>query len=282
VKQYTSPSLKTVAMLYMAYPAAYLLSVGLLFDVPAAGLVRLLLSPFFWFVSLIASIAGYGLWEMRRWAWYVFLAANLFTAYSNALVVSSYGKTSHKLLAFLVSLVVIALLIYRVAREVRVPYFLPKIRWWESDPRYKLSSPARLSRTGSDPIEGEILDLSMGGCFVKLRQDLLPDEPIRVSFELYGVRMDLPGIVVWRTQSTVTHPKGVGVKFAPMARPQRARMRAITHRLREIAQLHRTARYLMSTEEFHRKLAELQSAAVVIRGLPRRPEKEDGSARAHG
>lgn len=56
MKQYTSSSLKTVAMLYMAYPAAYLLSVALLFDVPAAGLVRLLLSPFFWIVSLLSLI----------------------------------------------------------------------------------------------------------------------------------------------------------------------------------------------------------------------------------
>jgi hypothetical protein len=262
LKRYTTRFLKTTALVYMAFPAVYLLLATLIFDIPAGLTVRVLLSPFFWILSFLAALSGYGLWEMRRWSWYLFLIANVLAIYANAVVVSNYGESNHKVIAYIFSVAVILGVIYRVSKEVRVPYFLPKIRWWESNPRYKLVAPVALERSSGGALEGEILDLSMTGCFIKLKQDLLPDEPIQVRFTLFSHPIQTTGIVVWRTHSTVTHPKGVGVKFSPHPRNQRRAMRAIVIRLKKIAALYRSSRYLLSQEEFNRRLAELQNAPL--------------------
>lgn len=274
MKQYTTRFLKSVALVYMAFPIAYIVMGAVLFDIPANLCVRILLSPSFYALSLLAILAGYGLWEMKRWAWYVFLPANLFIGYTNAVVVSDYGETHHKIAAFVFSIALLVVVIYRVAREVRVPYFLPRIRWWESNPRYRLSVPVTLQRRDGSFIEGDILDLSMTGCFVKLRTELLQDEGLSIRFVVFGQPLQCGGTVVWRTQSTVTHPKGVGIKFGAMPRNQRRILRAITHRLKRISILYRSSRYLMGEEEFSRRLEELQGAPLVIPGLLRGQEKK--------
>jgi hypothetical protein len=148
---------------------------------------------------------------------------------------------------------------------VRVPWFLPRIRWWESNPRYRLAVPVSLRRNGTDAaLEGEILDLSMGGCFVRIRQELTQDEAVSLRFTVFGQAFDFQGTVVWRTQSTVTHPKGVGIKFAPLQRPQRRVMRAVTARLKQISTFYRTSRYLMNQEDFHRRMQELQQGRLEL------------------
>lgn len=265
MKDYTSKFLKIVALAYMAFPVTYLLVTAVLFDIPLQSLAGIPLSPFFFFLSIFAVCAGYGFWEMRHWAWYLFVAVNTLMAVENALVVHTYSESHHKVLAYIASLLLMVALMHRMSREVRVPYFFPKIRWWESNPRYKLSVPVRVSRRGSaqlgvpDPaIEGEILDLSMGGCFIKLRTELKHHEAVSLSFTVFGLTIDCEGAVVWLTQSRVTHPRGVGVKFALTTRIQKRNLRQINARLRKIAALYRRSRYLMSQDEFMERLDEIE------------------------
>jgi uncharacterized membrane protein (DUF2068 family) len=260
VKQYSSRFLKTLALLLMAFPITYLVAAALIFDIAPEACVRILLSPGFELLSVMAMISGWGLWEMRRWSWYVFLATALFATYYNALLALDYGESHHRSLAFLLSVGVIVGLVIRVSKELRVPYFLPRIRWWESNPRYKLIVPVTLQRKNTgETLQGEILDLSYSGCFIKLRSDLEADETLDVVFTIFGQQVELSGTVVWRTQSAVTHPKGIGLKFSPFNRIQKRLMKAVNSRLRRIAQLYRNSRYLMSQEEFFRRMEELQS-----------------------
>jgi hypothetical protein len=253
----------------MAFPLTYLVSAALLFDIPVASCGKILLSPFFYLLSLLAVLVGYGLWEMRHWSWYWMLVTNILIAYENAVVTHQYAESHHKVLAYIASLLLIAALMNRVSREVRVPYFFPKIRWWESNPRYKLSVSARVGRPSSvkqgevDPVlEGEILDLSMGGCFLKLRTELEQGELVTLNFKVFGMVVECNGNVVWRTRSTVTHPKGVGVKFVVSTRPQKRVLRQINARLRKIAALYRRSRYLMSQEDFIKRLDELEKNGI--------------------
>ncbi len=265
MKRYTSKFLKSTAVGYLAFPLVYLVAAALLFDIPAPNCMRILLSPTFYLLSGISMLAGYGFWEMRRWAWYVFLFSIALTLYANAILAADYGESHHKGVAFFVGLVALGGLVFRVGREVRVPYFLPKIRWWESDPRYKLSVPAHLVRSGDGArLDCEILDISGSGCFLKLRVELIQDENVMVEFTMFGHAMSCAGAVVWRTQSAVTHPKGIGVKFAGLGKPQKRTLRAVTERLRRISSLYTSSRYLMSQEEFMRRLTELQTTKLEV------------------
>lgn len=258
MKRYVSRYLKSVALIYLWFPVVYLLIAGVLFDVPPAACVSILLSPGFIIVSVFSILSGYALWEVRRWGWYLFVIDNFLIAYLNAVVVTDYGESHHRVIAYFCFVAAQIALGYRVSREIRVPYFFPKIRWWESNPRYRLSVPVALARV-SGPLEGQILDLSMGGCFVKVRGDLALDEFVNVEFEVFGFKVECRGVVVWRTHSTVTHPRGVGIKFLQPTKPQRRALRQVTLRLRKIAALYRRSRYLMSQEDFVKQLEKLES-----------------------
>jgi hypothetical protein len=243
LKRYTSRFFKSVALFYVSFPLAYILIVAVLFDVSASSCLRILLSPLYWFVGFVAVIAGYGLLEMRRWAWYWFVAANFLIAYETALWANDYAETHHQILAFFAVIVALLFAISRVAKEVRVPYFFPRIPWWESDPRYRIAVPVRITFPRGEPIEGEILDLSLGGCFIKVRSEVYQDEAVHVEFTVLGQQLRFPGTVVWRTQSTVTHPKGVGVKFSGVDRRGRRTLRRVTIKLKRATKASRKQRY---------------------------------------
>jgi hypothetical protein len=233
---------------------------ALLFDIPANLCIRLLLSPFYYIVSALAMIAGYALWEMKRWGWYVFVVANFFIAYGNALLANDYSASHHQVLAFIASIVTIAAIGYRIGKEIRVPYFFPKIRWWESNPRYKLAAPVKLTlKSSGHDLEGDILDISMGGCFIKLRSEVAQDEAIQLHFSVFQTFIEATGTVVWRTQSTVTHPKGVGIKFHGLTRTNRRHLRQVCTKLKKVANFYRRSRYLMNQEDFMKQLDQLET-----------------------
>lgn len=266
MKEHTSKFLKTVAYLYLAFPVSYLLYAALIFDLPFAVCTRIFFTWSFWALSFLGIATGYGFKEMTRWSWNVFLVNSLFVAYSNALLVAKYSASQNKLLAFLASIALLVGLILRVGKEVKVPYFLPRIRWWETNPRYKLVVPVKVERSESG-FEGEILDISMGGCFVKTRTDMEQNERILVRFTIFGEPMEIGGTVVWRTQSSVTHPKGVGVKFDALDKLQKRIMKAATHHLKRISSA-QNSRDRMTQEEFSKCMETLRTHRLNITQKP--------------
>lgn len=258
MKRYTSPFLKSVAAVYLAFPVFYVCATTILFDIPGKTWFGVLLHPYFYLLGAAAMVAGWALWEMKRWAWHFFIGTNVLIAYETAVFVHDYGRNSHKALAYLSALAALILVIIRLGREIRVPYFFPRIRWWESDPRYRLAVPVSMA-SDTTALEGMILDLSIGGCFVKMREDLKIDEPITIRFSVFGFVVSCEGVVVWATQSTVTHPKGVGIKFTDIDRLSRRSLRSITRKLKAIAAYYKRSRHLLTPEEFAKGLKELEA-----------------------
>jgi hypothetical protein len=275
LKQYTSKFLKTAALALMAFPMTYLLVAVFVFDIPGSAISDILLMPWFYLASFFAVISGYGLWEMHRWGWYVYVFSNVLITLLNAIIVKRFGATHHPWAAFLILTVAMLILFQRIKKEVRVPYFLPSIPWWESDPRYRTSVPVSITRKSGEILSGEILDLSLGGCFIKCRVDVLPEEQFTLNFTLFEKSISCGGVAVWRTGSTVTHPKGVGVKFLPYSKEVKRTLKLATFRLRKISQLHRRSRYLMTSEEFNEALAKLQ--APIHSGSSGGTDKKTGS-----
>lgn len=261
MKEYTTRFLKSVAIFYIGFPLFYILISALFFDIPGSSLLRILLSPTYYILSMLAVMVGYGLWEVFRWSWYLLIGVNFLIAYHNAILVNEHGTTHHKFISYLASVAVLFILSLRVSREIRVPYFFPKIRWWESNPRFKLSVPVKLTRQESEEIYGDIMDLSMAGCFIKIRADLKQHESLKLHFVIFNIPVECHGVIVWRAQSGVTTPKGIGVKFLPLSRLQKRSLRQVSHRLKRIANFYRRSRYLLNQEEFLKRLSDLESEA---------------------
>lgn len=271
MKEHSSKFLKAVSYLYLGFPVTYLVYAAVLFNLTAERCFHMLFTWSYWFLAAWGIVAGYGLKEMRRWSWNVFLLTSLFVGYANALIVVRYSQSNNKLLAFVMSIALLVGLIFRLGSEIRVPYFLPRIRWWESNPRYKLIVPVKVERA-ENGFDGEILDLSLGGVFIKTRTDVNQNERIRLQFTLFGEAVAIEGMIVWRSQSTVTHPKGVGVKFDEPDKLQKKVLKAACGHLKRISQM-QSSRTRMSAEEFHQKLEALKSHKLGITA----PKQEQAS-----
>lgn len=257
MKEHTSKFLKAIAYLYLAFPVTYLGYAMILFNISSERSMKIFFSFSYWALAATGMIVGYGFKEMTRWAWNIFLINCLFVAYANALIAVRYSESTHPFLSFIVSIGLLVALMFRLGKEIRVPYFLPRIRWWEMNPRYKLVVPVKVERTGSG-LEAEILDISLGGCFIKTRLDMNQNERIRTRFSLFGEELEIGGTVVWRSQSSVTHPKGVGVKFDLLDKTQKRVMRAATQHLKKISTV-QNLRNKISVEEFNLRMAKLKS-----------------------
>ena len=189
------------------------------------------------------------------------IISQILVTYENALLIHSYSESHHKSVAFLISAFLQFMLVFRVAKEIRVPYFFPRIRWWESNPRYRLSIPVTLERKLGEKLEAEILDLSPTGCFIKFRFPMVTDESLTLSFTLFEHTLKCQGTVVWLAQSAVTHPRGFGIKFDSLTKQQKRSLRLIHKKLKKISSFYRRFRYLASPEEFLKRLEELENSS---------------------
>jgi len=254
VKPYITKFLKTVSLCLMAFPVLYIVVIATLFDISLNSCGKILLSPYYYLVSGLAVISGYGLWEMRRWSWFLFIASQAMIVVETAGLVLEYAENHHKLFAFIISTLSQLALTKRVANEIFVPYLFPRIRWWESNPRYKLSALSQIIRKTGETQEGEILDVSVAGCFIKLRKEINQDESIFLNFTMLGETIHCKGLVVWLTESAVIHPKGIGVKFTELTKAQKRALRNISRKLKKIAFVYRRYRYLTNQDEFLKQL----------------------------
>ena len=73
------------------------------------------------------------------------------------------------LILFNVILAIVAGIFFR--KHIIAPYFNPRLRWWEAEPRYKIDIHAEII-TGNAGLTGEILDISQSGFFMSLAQDI--------------------------------------------------------------------------------------------------------------
>lgn len=235
---YTSRKLRTIAYLWISFPLSYLIYAVAVLALNFSGLVKVVLSPWYWFVGAITAVAGFGILRIRWYGWYLFIFSNLLIAYETALDLVHYSVGDIKVTVFFMTVFFQCIAIFLVGREIRVPYFFPRIRWWESDPRYKLSVQAKIIRADKTEVEGEIMDISLGGCFVKSHSYFTPDEAVAIDFTLFDHPMHVTGHVVWRTESMVTHPKGIGVKFDTISKENSIYLKQATKKLRKLARVY--------------------------------------------
>jgi Tfp pilus assembly protein PilZ len=155
--------------------------------------------------------------------------AQVLAAYFNALILVNFSQSEFKGFAFILVLALQYLVFILVSREIRVPYFFPRINWWESGIAgiHHLSVELSPTQSGVPAAKGQLLDLSQRGCFIKSPLDYRLHDPIQIRIEAYGQELQLSGKIVWNAKSAVTHPKGIGVRFNDFERPLRRKVRVL-------------------------------------------------------
>jgi hypothetical protein len=100
----------------------------------------------------------------------------------------------------------LALVSYFLLKEVRQTYYNPRIRWWESKPRYTLRSPALITiKSGPTSAHGStinctLINLSEGGAFIHVPKGLTPHSRITLIYDCLGKEFQFSGEVLYQVQ----------------------------------------------------------------------------------
>jgi Tfp pilus assembly protein PilZ len=224
-----SGTFRLLTVFLIGFPVIYPLGAALVFQLPLKGLGAIVISPLFYVATVLWIATGKGLQSYRHWSWYTFLVAQAIVAWFNAQIVLNYSESPFKAYSFFLVLALQLLLIRFVSREVRVPYLFPRIHWWKSGVESIRSLEVRFTvmRETEVGLSARILDLSPRGCFLKTPLDFRAGEQVSLQLSAYGQDLVVKGEIVWIAPSTVTHPRGIGIRFEELDRQSRRKIRTM-------------------------------------------------------
>ncbi|MFQ5937888.1 MAG: PilZ domain-containing protein [Acidiferrobacterales bacterium] len=172
--------------------------------------------------TILYPVAAYGIFKVRRWGWYLVVGHIIFLVAGNVVLAVQYNYYDDVLLLQL-NLLLVFFLWYFLRKSVRSPFHNPALRWWERQhPRYGATFKVTLRNEAGDTLIMDGVNLSIGGCFVKLADDDSVAMHDHFDVELKYEHFDTfraKGQVTWLTERSELNPKGAGIAFA---RPDRA------------------------------------------------------------
>jgi len=177
-----------------------------------------LLTPYKLSLILIPPIVAFGIFKMRQWGWYLSLVHMFFILGNNTLSFL-VGSRTPPWAIIIFSLVTLVILLTFVRKEIRAPYFNPRIRWWESKPRYAITMQVEM---GNDrmKITGETYNISEGGMFMVSQSDVEIDEEFSVKLMRdHSDSIHCEGRIVWVNPSGEALPQGFGFQFTQIEKP---------------------------------------------------------------
>jgi hypothetical protein len=166
--------------------------------------------------SLIAAAA---IFAVKRWSYPIFLGIFVWGAYSNISVWHQYPQVYSLGTLIAVNLVNLFLVSYFLVPAVSAAYFNPRLRWWESKPRYTIEIRGSIKfdppeAPGSRFQEARIIDISEGGVYVQVPEKLALGQVVSLNFSLHHVKLSPIGKIVHQGRGE-TH--GYGIQFTEMS-----------------------------------------------------------------
>lgn len=191
------------------------------------------LYPHHFLFMLLYPVVAYGVFRVKRWGWYLIISHIGFLLVSNVMLAIWLGDLRPRLLIEL-NLLLVFFLWYFLRSSVRSPFHNPALRWWERQfPRFGAVFEATLNHSAKDAlmeIHGEGINISMGGCFVKLHgadalvlHDELDLELKYEDFEPFRTRCK----AMWLAEPDSNNPRGAGMQFIGTDRVNRSLLKGI-------------------------------------------------------
>jgi hypothetical protein len=174
--------------------------------------------------------AAYGIVKVRRWGWYLVVAHIIFLLVANTVIAVNFGFLGDQLFIQL-NLLLLFFLWFFLRRSVRSPFHNPALRWWErQQPRYGATFRVVLRTSEGDAINADGINLSTGGCFVKLAGGQTLTQGDRLELELKYEDFEpfhTKGRVSWASPGSEFNPRGIGIAFSRPDRANRIMLKAI-------------------------------------------------------
>jgi Tfp pilus assembly protein PilZ len=178
--------------------------------------------------TALAWLLAWSAWQVKPWSFWVMVALGAALVGHNYWVL--FFRTRDPSDLYLVAFSVLTIgpavaLVLLLQREVRAPFFNPRVRWWEQDPRHAVDLP----EAGG----GRVRDLSRTGLFLQTDRPLSPGERVPVAFTLGEQPLTAEAEVVWASPGGATHPAGAGLRFVGLASGARIALERALRGLRD-------------------------------------------------
>ncbi len=193
-----------LALLHFFAPIGNIIANSIFANVSVATYIRALFQPdelvrTFIFLG-IPILGGVLIYICKKWSYYLYLVLMVFPfMYS---YMSWQAQPTLELGVYLIAFYVINLLVvgYFILPQVRQVYFDPRLRWWETKPRFKADFETDFTWVDQRG-KGEIKNLSEGGLFIETDVKMPTLGRINVDFNYKDVVYVLKGEVVYAKPS---------------------------------------------------------------------------------
>lgn len=174
-----------------------------------------ILTPYKLSFIVLPPIIAFGIYRIRLWGWYLSLVHMLFLLGNNVLAFLVGSRTPPwAIIAF--TLVTLTVLLTFVRNTVRAPYFNPRIRWWESKPRYAITLKVAVQNDRTQ-FQGETFNISEGGLFMASETPVTISEMFKLQISRNGeTPVEAQGQVVWVNPPGQKLPQGFGFCFTEL------------------------------------------------------------------
>jgi len=178
--------------------------------------------------AVLGPIVGVLVLMVRRISWYAIIGYSAYVIAANIVLMRAHHARP-TLVAVFVPLAVL-IIVYFASREIRSPYFNPRLRWWVTDrERFKLRA-----EIDADPaIVAETLDISGTGVFLVTDHGMRPGSTFALKLFFEDAALTTHASVVWASDGK-RRPRGIGAKFDDeSARAVQAKLERVLKRVEE-------------------------------------------------
>lgn len=223
-------SIVLISLYYLVSPVLNLVQIELITHLPLTGPVNLwsVLGPSDWAVLLAFPVVGVGMLSVRRWGWVAFITFTVFLiAYNTYAFITNRAYDLAVVVLYNVTLAAVTFVFFR--KHLRAPYFNPRLRWWNTDPRFQVRLDAHVE-VDDATCHAEILDLSLSGLFLSICSDIEVGQVLNVRIDAYGLQFPVRGKVMRKSAPNDPRP-GFGLMFERVESSSRYEMQVLLARL---------------------------------------------------
>ncbi len=172
-------------------------------------------------------IAGFAIYRVKKWSYPVFVIVMLWSFWVNFSSFSRYPENYPIFLLSIIYVVNFALVGYFLIPAVREVYFNPRLRWWESKPRYEVEIDVEID-LGFEKKKAKIKNLSMGGIFLEPEGSIEINTVGILRFAIKNYELNLEGKFLYCNPSVMS---GYGVEFQNLSSKQKKELKKLTAEL---------------------------------------------------
>jgi hypothetical protein len=151
---------------------------------------------------------GVFIFYAKRFGYYAVLALAAFSIYLNIQEWRVASDVISLPILLGVTATNIALIVYLLLPNVRVVFMNPRLRWWETPPRYLVELKAQVSKEDGHAKPAMIMDISVGGAGVQVESKLYENgDTLLITFEHESTT------ILMRALAVYSRPDGTGERY---------------------------------------------------------------------